>query len=85
MLPLSMPSNVIPFRAPHPYTNKYATFLVSFDEIRRVNPVPFATQAEADELTTNSNDALALIYVPPEGTAHYETRRFDGTEWVQII
>lgn len=80
-----MPSNVIPLRAPHPYTGKYATFLASFDEIRRVNPTPFDTQTEADELTTNNNDALALIYVPPEGAAHYETRRFDGSTWVQII
>lgn len=78
---MSMTDNVVPIR---PVAPQYITFLNSGGDLRRVNQVPFVTQAEADKLTAESNDAIALIYLEPELLIHYETRRFDGLNWVTV-
>ena len=48
---------------------EYALFLTSSGEIRKVRE--YATLAEADQAAAENNDALALIYVPPQSRAYY--------------
>ena len=48
---------------------EYALFLTSSGEIRKVRE--YETVAEAEQAAVENNNALALIYVPPQSRAYY--------------
>ena len=47
----------------------YALFLTAYSEVRKVRE--YATLTEAEQAAVENNNALALIYVPPQSRAYY--------------